>query len=963
MKRKKIILTFIFIAVLFSYSYIVSAACVPQILRRECTGVCRQSADVWQNADCTTEYMNFNNNDELCSGFCTPQPGCDASNCFDRCSDGNVHYGACSNGECVTGGVRYYCPNGCENGVCKEAPPQLPGKPTNLVAPSACQPDSSSDTMPVTVTFRWNPSTGAEYYYVYVWAPEQNKWIEGRKVSASECGAVCQDVWYNFPSASSHWWMVRAVNSQGSSDSDMTILTTQNCAAPQPGFCTNNNQIDSGEECDGPNIALWTGGFGNTGCPQQYFWCSGIKFCARPDTYGNCDNCDCVEDSYSCVCIKDACGASCASNSDCSSGYFCNQNTCSCELSPSNECTPGTSEFKVCGDCGTKSRICQSNGMWGSYGTCYNQGECSPGTTTSQGCINSGYKVCSQSCQYGSCIGESECNPGQQQTLSCGFCGHKTRTCQSNGMWGSYETCQNSGECSPGTTSTEGCSGGGFKRCLATCQYGGCTNEGVCYPGTFESESCGDKCGIKYRVCGSDFQWLDWGPCTSEGTCVPGTNDVVPCGDQGHKSRTCNSNCEWNPYGDCTGEHECHAGAIEQRSCGNCGTQIRMCASNGEWADWGSCQGEGVCSPNSTETKTCTDNGRTGTQTRACSQYCTWLSFGQCIFPQECAPGNTDSRNCGKCGTQTRICNSQGLWNNFGSCTGEGICYPSTTETRACGNGGSQYRTCENFCQWFSWSDCSGERECTPGNTESQNCGNCGTQSRVCQSNGMWGSYGICQNEGECSPGITTTQGCNYGGYKLCSQSCHYGYCIGEGVCSPGQTQTEQCGYSGVGACSKGTTTRTCQSDFSWSSWSTCIGNTQPGEEVCNNQDDDCDGQVDEGGVCEGLFVKSVQILEDCVKPGDTVVVKVVLENTGRYRFDDMQITVTSDVLNLREQSDLFDIGRGDDETRLINFPTSSTTKQGYYELRIYISNGAWHSIVYRDFVLNNMCGCNTCQV
>jgi len=896
-------------------------------------------------------------------GICPTPSGCDSSNCFDQCNGGNVWYSYCSvSGECLPLKERYYCPNGCENGICKQALPQKPSTPTNLNSPSDCQPYGPNDDKPVTVTFKWSPSTGAEYYYVYVWAPELNKWQEGRKVSASECGATCSDVWYNFPSNSQHWWIVRAVNSQGSSDTQNTLLTTKNCAA---GFCTNNNQIDPGEECDGPNIALWGGGFGNTGCPQQYYWCSEDRpglFCARPDTYGNCgSDCQCQEDPYNCACIAGACGATCDANHPCASGYFCNQNTCSCELSQQNECTFGESEFTICGNCGTKARYCQSNGVWGPYGTCKSEGECSPGTTTTAGCSNAGFKVCSQSCHYGSCQNEGECSSGQTETISCGFCGHKTRTCQSDGNWGSFGSCADSGVCSPGTTTSQGCSMGGFKRCLATCQYSDCTNEGVCYPGTFESQSCGNKCGLRYRVCGSDFQWLDWGPCGSEGTCVPGTSDVVACGDQGHKTRTCSANCEWNPFGDCTGEHECHAGEIEQRGCGNCGTQLRICQTDGEWTSWGTCQSEGVCSPASTETRICTDNSRTGTQMRTCSQYCSWLSWGQCAFSQECTPGLTDTRNCGKCGTQTRTCSSQGLWNNFGSCTGEGVCYPSTTETRACGNGGSQYRTCESLCQWNSWSICEGEFECTPGNSESQACGNCGIQSRTCQSNGMWNQFGICQNQGECSPGITTSQGCNYGGYKVCSQSCHFGSCLGEGVCSPGETQTEQCGYSGIGACSKGTTTRTCQSDFTWSSWSICIGNTQPGEEVCNNKDDDCDGQVDEGGVCEGLFVKSVQILEDCVKPGDNVVIKVVLENIGKYRFEDMQITVTSDILNLREQSDKFDIGRGDDETKLIYFPTSTTTKQGLYELRIYISNGAWHSIVYRDFVLNNMCGCITC--
>ena len=61
--------------------------------------------------------------------------------------------------------------------------------------------------------------------------------------------------------------------------------------------------------------------------------------------------------------------------------------------------------------------------------------------------------------------------------------------------------------------------------------------------------------------------------------------------------------------------------------------------------------------------------------------------------------------------------------------------------------------------------------------------------------------------------------------------------------CTPGQV--EACG-SDIGACVEGS--RTCTAS---STWGPCIGEVLPAAEVCNGLDDNCDGQVDEGNVCD----------------------------------------------------------------------------------------------------------------
>jgi hypothetical protein len=71
-------------------------------------------------------------------------------------------------------------------------------------------------------------------------------------------------------------------------------------------------------------------------------------------------------------------------------------------------------------------------------------------------------------------------------------------------------------------------------------------------------------------------------------------------------------------------------------------------------------------------------------------------------------------------------------------------------------------------------------------------------------------------------------------------------------VCSAGENQTQQCGTD-IGACEFGTQSRTCNTNSQWSSWSTCQGAVNPTTEICDQQDNNCNGQVDENQICEPL--------------------------------------------------------------------------------------------------------------
>ncbi len=79
---------------------------------------------------------------------------------------------------------------------------------------------------------------------------------------------------------------------------------------------------------------------------------------------------------------------------------------------------------------------------------------------------------------------------------------------------------------------------------------------------------------------------------------------------------------------------------------------------------------------------------------------------------------------------------------------------------------------------------------------------------------------------------------------EQCSFTCSNGQCIGqENECVPGQTRS--CGFSNVGECKLGT--QTCGANGFYGA---CVGAVNPTGEVCDNKDNNCNGQSDEGLQC-----------------------------------------------------------------------------------------------------------------
>jgi hypothetical protein len=80
--------------------------------------------------------------------------------------------------------------------------------------------------------------------------------------------------------------------------------------------------------------------------------------------------------------------------------------------------------------------------------------------------------------------------------------------------------------------------------------------------------------------------------------------------------------------------------------------------------------------------------------------------------------------------------------------------------------------------------------------------------------------------------------------------------------CTPGDVEPCFLGPPGkhkIGACTDGT--QTCQGAGEFIRWGDCIGSIGPMPEVCDKQDNDCNGCVDDGLCCAGAL--------DCPSPGD----------------------------------------------------------------------------------------------
>jgi len=659
-------------------------------------------------------------------------------------------------------------------------------------------------------------------------------------------------------------------------------------------------------------------------CPRSTpIKCFGGCVDTKSDT-NNCGKCGnqcgagkiCLNSNCVCPGDQQECGGTChdirtshahcgGCGKACPSGYKCYQGRCSidCPSQTLTACFGGCFETdkdaKHCGGCGKACRegqVCAS----GNCGCPVDQEQCDKKCVYLETDPNHCGK-CKNSCKSGTFCASGKCLsqcPDATPTVCYGGCVDTKKSLRHCGDCGQA--------CAPGLLCKEGscvCPGGQARcgkscvdlqsdslhcgKCDQACPGGKICVKGVCQLKCPDKEqACGEVCvdlQTHARHCGECFQACPTGTKCSAGTCSC-TKDQQKCGKTCHDLQTDSAHC-----GKC--DNKCQPGYICQKggcvrncqshleACGdkcvdlkqdavNCGKCGQACGL-GETCTSGKCQckqGRTSCSGSCVDLNT--DVAHCGKCGQACAKgkHC---SGGKCVdcgptspkCGSSCCPGGyqccnnqcvlikSDERHCGKCGVTCPV----------GSTCCGGQCVQLQTAQNHCGKCGITCKANESCCGG----------KCVDLQSDSNSCGTCGLRCST--------GEGCCK--GACTPTLTDNKNCGTCG-NACGngKGCCAGQCITyqKSVKLPYQGSpkkaTELCNNKdddcdgqvdeqvrracydgpkdtrGKGLCKDGT--QACQSGV----WGACTGTTKPVKEKCNSQDDDCDGTIDQGIHCPWLL-------------------------------------------------------------------------------------------------------------
>jgi hypothetical protein len=201
----------------------------------------------------------------------------------------------------------------------------------------------------------------------------------------------------------------------------------------------------------------------------------------------------------------------------CQQGYYCDQQSATCKQI--SQCVP--TETTTC-EVGGGYDPCQEDPMCG--------GVCVPATTTP--CGNCGNKTCDGNGQWGTCTNQGSCTPGYVWSETCNTTGTRTRLCENTCEPSAWSSCSvQPPECIPGYVKIGSCPNDQTKNMQCTCQPNGtwgpwtsCDNVPVCTSGQTQQQNCGAN-GTQTRTCNQSGQWDAWSTCNEQPNCSCSTGE------------------------------------------------------------------------------------------------------------------------------------------------------------------------------------------------------------------------------------------------------------------------------------------------------------------------------------------------------------------------------------------------------------------------------------------------------
>ena len=436
-------------------------------------------------------------------------------------------------------------------------------------------------------------------------------------------------------------------------------------------------------------------------------------------------------------------------------------------------CQTGAKKQQTCNGDGIRESTCTEECEWGMWGDCKPKPECND--NQSKPCGQCGTSVCTNG-KYGSCLNQGYCSPGDVVTQACNGNGFQSKVCNAYCGWGSFSTCGVNPVCNPGAQQQQSCNNG-LGTATRTCggdqqwgQWGACIPNPACTANQKETKSCNNGLGTETRVCNQSGQWGQWGACVLTPACTPGQKELQACNNGlGTKTRTCDQSGQWGQFGQCVLTPVCTPGQQDQQSCNNGqGTETRICDQSGQWGQFGQCVLTPVCTPGQQGQQSC-NNGQ-GTQTRICDQSGQWGQWSTCVLNCACISGSC----CDGCNymSSNMACNQSSIYQCEGSSPGQNA--QKATVTTYCSGQSSACTGQTTTGYWQTLDDCASNEICQITNGMPQCAASCTDTFTASKTSSCYGNP-----QGSGSPTLcleTKQSGGSTWQYRICKQSGTFQY-------------------------------------------------------------------------------------------------------------------------------------------------------------------------------------------